>query len=194
MSKKTHLTCPCCHEKVTEKQLTKTLSLFPFNGVAITAHLPQERGFIEMLSRTSLYTWACDDCFASGKALLGNPDKQYYTFRSPVDCGFPYLVYTDKRLTCETCQEHFTFSKEEQQYWYEELQFVVYSKPKHCIDCRKKRRHEKNLNTELSAALKNGEPSDAETLLRIAEIYEEMGNTEKRKAYLATAKKAQNRH
>ncbi|MEZ4777646.1 MAG: zinc-ribbon domain containing protein [Bacteroidia bacterium] len=193
MSPKINLTCPCCHGKVKEKQLTKMLSLFPFNGLTLPTGLPRSKGLMETLSRNPSI-WACDDCFASGKALLGNPDKQYYTFQSPWDFGFPYLMYINKSLTCETCREHFTFSKEEQLYWYEELQFVVYSKPKNCINCRKQLRYQKSLNTELSAALQNGEPTDPEILLRIAEIYQEMGNTEKMKAYLTAAKKAKNRH
>jgi hypothetical protein len=122
---------------------------------------------------------------SNGKAILGKPGKQFYTFRYPWDTATPYFAYFDKNFTCDNCRKPFVFSKEEQQHWYEKLKFVVYSVPKECKECRRPRK----LNRELSELLRDGKPDDVAALLRIAEIYAEMDKPEKQKAYLAEARK-----
>ena len=162
--------CPCCKKSIEQSQTKKTNA----------ANL----GFIPFFQN-----WACDRCIKDGKALLAEPKKQFYQFTYPWDHAIPFLAYYDIHFTCKACKEPFLFSKSEQQYWYEKLQFVVYSKPQHCKECRKEIRTAKNLNTELSNLLKEGKPTDKKSLLRIAEIYKEMGKPEKMKAYLAAAEK-----
>lgn len=177
--------CHCCQKMVGEKQMKRVAGLFPFEG----AHRVQGKSnAASILAFTELYKWACDDCLETKRALLGNPKKQFFTFKYPWDTAFPYLTYQDRNFTCRDCESSFVFSKEEQQHWYEELKFVVYSKPVRCPECRKKKREEKNLNTELSELLKDGKPEDRKALLRIAEIYEIMGKPEKVKAYRKAAK------
>lgn len=136
-----------------------------------------------------LYQWACDDCINNQKAILANPKKQYYTFKNPMDTWSPFLAYFDKKFKCKICEEKTIFSKEEQKHWYEELSFVVFSKPTTCKKCSKELRIAKSLNTELSALLEKGIPKEKNNLLRLAEIYEKMGKIEKMNQYLNAANK-----
>ena len=86
----------------------------------------------------------------------------------------------------------FTFSKKEQQYWYEELRFFIEAKAVHCAACRKQIRAKNRLNTRLSNLLKNGDPEKAKDLEVIALLYKEMGKIEKWKEYMKKSKKSKN--
>ncbi len=127
--------------------------------------------------------WACDNCLASGNAIPANPSLQLY-------CDYaPYLAYFDVTRACETCGSEYIFKKEEQKYWYETLNFWVQSKPKHCPACRRAIRKARNLNSELSALLKNEQaltPADAQ---RASEIYTLMNKPDKAKYYEALLRK-----
>ena len=183
--KKPKIKCHCCRQMVSEKSMKKVAGLFPFDG----AHGVVGKSDAEaILIFQDLYEWACDDCIETGQALLANPRKQFFKFKYPWDTAFPYLAYRDREFTCRDCGEAFVFSKTEQQFWYEKMQFVVHSKPVRCLACRKRKRHSRALNTELSNLLKNGKPEDRTALLRIAEIYAEMGKPEKEKAYRKAAR------
>lgn len=185
-SKKTNSTiyCPCCNKSIYKAEIQEISTIFPFEGMLISDKTNRTKSFVEIIQRyPSFYQWACDNCMAQKKAILGNPHQQNYQL------GNPYLAYFDKTFTCQSCKEDFVFSKEDQQYWYEKLQFLVYSKPNHCKECRKEIREAKNLNTELSNLLKNGKPDEEDSLLRIAAIYKEMGKSEKMKVHLAEVEK-----
>ncbi len=181
--------CSCCQKHVEEKNIKKTASILPFDGLPKMEGQTPLQGFLAVIKNHNLYQWACDDCHQSKKAILGNPRKQFYTFKNPWDSATPYLAYFDKNFTCKTCGEDFVFAKEEQQHWYEKLNFVVYSKPVNCPSCRKEIRDAKNLNTELSGLLKDGDPKDKNALIRIAEIYDILEKPEKAKAYRRAAEK-----
>ncbi|MEZ4829971.1 MAG: zinc-ribbon domain containing protein [Bacteroidia bacterium] len=182
--------CPCCRQHVRDRETEQVLSLLPFNGLVTTINKPRREEFLETLKQHSgLYQWACDTCINTGKAILAQPSRQFYTFHFPWDIAIPYLAYFNKTLKCNRCGEYFTFSGEEQKYWYETLGFVVYSVPLQCASCRKEIRVEKSLNQELSDLLREGRPEEKEKLLRIAEIYQQMDKPEKAKAYLTAARK-----
>ena len=171
--------------------MQKTAALFPFDGMIARSSEEWLDSFYETVSRVpSLYRWACDHCLKAGRALLGNPAKQFYTFRFPWDAASPYLAYIDQKRKCQKCATHFVFSKEEQQHWYETLRFVVYARPVNCAPCRKTLREARGLHKELSDLLRDGRPEDGPTLERIADIYEVMGKVEKMKAYRTYARKS----
>ncbi len=178
--------CPVCkstcNRKVT-KILNQQLELIKEKELLWYSSHPWHGG-IDRLFELSHFEWACDSCIEQGKALTSEIEKQKF-------CDYPpYLMYFDKIRECEKCNDSFTFSKEEQKYWYEELEFWVQSIPKNCKDCRKKIRKKKSVNTELSMLLENGnENISSKNLYRIAELYEEMGKEEKMKMYLTKAKK-----
>ena len=177
--------CRVCNSSVRQKNVQQIGSLFPFNGAIDVNHW----GFLATFLGTvkaypDFYQWACDDCINSENAILANPKKQHYSVEGP-----PYLAYYDVQRKCRRCDEDFLFSKEEQRFWYEELEFSIYSKPVHCKPCNKIVKASKNLNTELSDLLKEGKPSSKEQLLRIADIYNEMGKEVKMRTYLNAAKK-----
>lgn len=182
--------CPCCKQQVKAKGMQNAFSLLPFDGVFIKYHDSYEESLQENIRRDpSAYQWACDDCIKEARAIKANPKKQFYNFKSLGEAAIPFLAYYNIGLICKTCKDHFSFSKEEQRFWYEDLQFVVFSKPLNCRSCRANIREGKNLNAELSDLLRLGKPEDIESLERIGEIYQEMGKVEKMKAYRKAAKK-----
>jgi len=185
MNKNT-LQCPCCKKRVAPPKMKKTFSLLPYNGFAYAIGSSIEEAFLFVVSRyPDFHQWACDDCINGRKAILANPQKQFYTFKYPWDSAIPFLAYFDKGYTCESCGEKGILAKEIQQHWYEELKLVVYTRAKRCKNCRTT----KDLNTELSNLLKDGKPEDKASLMRISEVYEKMGKIEKMKAYRKAAEK-----
>lgn len=135
-----------------------------------------------MLREPSL-VWACDKCLADKKAIQATPANQLY-------CDdYPYLAYFSRTNRCRSCFNAFVFSAKEQQHWYETLRFWGMSVPVRCPACRKQLRHSRNLNTQLSELLKNGEPKDAETLQRVAALYRATGKAEKASVYERKAEK-----
>ena len=190
MADRTTVICPCCREKVSNLQMQRVFSLFIFDGQMRVGDLSYEDSFIEVLKiHPDFYDWACDNCLDENRALPGDLQKQFYTFKYPWDVATPYFAYFDMYRKCRTCKDDFVFSKEEQKHWYEDLKFVVFSKPVNCKKYGTDIRAAKNLNTELSTLLKEGVPTDVDKLKRISEIYKEMGKTEKMKAYLKAVKK-----
>lgn len=139
----------------------------------------------ELLLSFRSYTsrWACDQCLADGRAIIANPFKQDY-------CWYPFYAYRDIGRVCECCNQHFVFSKSEQRFWFEELQFWHEVKPKHCLACRKEIRAEKKLNKRLSVLLKAGtDILDISQLEEVQGIYEKMGKEEKSKYIKAMIRK-----
>jgi hypothetical protein len=125
--------------------------------------------------------WACDECLAAGRALEAKPWLQTYGY------GFAVFAYFDQTRTCEDCQTDFVFSANEQAYWYETLQFVAYSVPKQCPDCRKTRRKAKGVHLELGRIHSQFSGSVSE-LIQLADLYLELGNAPKALEHLRRAK------
>src|SRR5688572_33340779 len=93
-AKKERLTCPSCKGDIYDSNLRKTL------GRKLWLW-----GTMKILERDDLkhggFQWACDDCFYSGRALVGNPETQLY-------CDFDaYLAYVDIEKICEKCHEEY---------------------------------------------------------------------------------------
>jgi glutaredoxin len=128
----------------------------------------------------SRLVWACDDCLESGRALEAKPWLQLRGIS-------PEFAYFDQARTCEDCQTDFVFSASEQAYWFETLQFVTYSVPKQCPDCRKTRRKAKGVHLELGRIHSQFSGSVAE-LIQLADLYLELGNAPKALEHLRRAK------
>ena len=188
MKKQSTIICPVCGGKTGKNSLNKVKSLFPFDGAIMIEEGDFLSSFMRVIAKHSgFYQWACDDCIRVGVALLANPKEQHYK-ESWWDVK-PFLAYYDKTFSCKDCGEDFLFSKEDQQYGYEKLKFEIFSRPVRCPECSKKVKAERQLNTELSELLKQGQPKDKASLLRIADIYEQMGITEKATYYQRAAQK-----
>jgi len=177
--------CPVCNSPKNRKEtkvLNEQLIQIEDKKLIWYSSLPWH-GTIERLFELSHFEWACDNCIDEGNAIKSDVDKQNF-------CDYPpYLMYYNKIKECEKCESNFTFSKEEQKYWYEELKFWVQSTPRKCKDCYKAIRETNDKNTELSMLLKYGsENLNSKNLYRIAEIYKEMGKEERMKMYLTKAK------
>jgi hypothetical protein len=145
----------------------------------------QEKAF-DSLARSS-YGWACDSCLSSEAALIADYKKQEF-----LDWP-PYLAYVDQSLTCRTCGSKFTFSKEEQLYWYETLGFWVQSRAVNCKSCRKALRESKIAYAELQKEAQNIKTTidleDVEQVSRLISLYERTGSHKKVEFYTAVLKK-----
>ena len=182
--------CKCCKKEVSAKKLGRTISVLPHDGFIKHSNQNVTDSFLFQLEKgRGNYQWTCDNCLESKSALLANPRKQFYQFKSPMESTYPFLAYYDKSFTCKNCNKDFSFSKEEQQTWYEEYKFIVYSKPNHCKEGRKEIRHFKQLNTKLSELLIDGMPEDLGALEEIKDIYKEMNLVEKQKKIEAVIRK-----
>lgn len=126
--------------------------------------------------------WACADCISSGRAITSSPDRQRYC------CWPPYLAYFDTSHTCVDCKNAFIFPKEEQQFWYEELGFLVQSRPIRCRECRARRRAQVRVNSAIQAAVRSVDKTDPKQLGALAMLYVEADNTRKAEQYLRMAK------
>jgi hypothetical protein len=171
-SKKNLPVCSACKKPIPRSGMKRTLKLLPFDGLFITQ---VGDGLADSFFRTLVANplgirWACDGCLDAGQAILGRPRKQRYAF-NPIDINAPDLAYVDQNLSCDRCGEDFIFSKEEQRHWYEDLGFVIMSHPKQCAPCRRILREGRNLNTELSKLLADGDPREEAQLRRVIEIY-----------------------
>ncbi len=149
------------------------------------AHAPAwanlEMGWSVTAARNKWLSWACEACIKAGRALEAKPWLQSYGYNSP------QFAYLDEVKTCSDCGNEFVFAATEQAFWYETLEFLIYSKPKQCVSCRHKRRIIKQANLEIGEMLGSFEGSIPE-LLQLADLYEKMGNLAKSLEFLRRAK------
>lgn len=169
--------CPCCKTVVDERELQQVFNR-KRNGIRPSIFLEYEYHFWESYEN-GFKNWVCDDCIIKGKAIKSDISKQLF-----VDY-LPHFAYYDKTKNCETCGDEFIFTKTEQQYWYETLQFWVQAK---CVNCKKCYQLRK-LKTELSKLLEDKSKMSLADFDRVIEIYHLLGKVEKSKEYLALKSK-----
>lgn len=125
----------------------------------------------------SNFSWACDSCLQSKKAIKGNPELQNY-------CWNPNYAYFDSPKICKTCKSEFIFSKEEKKYWYESLKFWIDSEPVNCVNCRREIRQYKLENKILSEILRKKEIEiPTNEVEKVVEIYSKWQMEDKTKYY-----------
>ena len=81
-------------------------------------------------------------------AVRGDVRKQHFCSL----CHTPRYFFVDLDRQCVQCGADFVFSAKEQKYWYETLQFPFDSVAIRCPPCRAKRRTDKALRQQMSAA------------------------------------------
>ena len=129
------------------------------------------------------FSWACDQCLRSGKAVTANPSAQFYSWH-------PHYAYFDTQHICRTSKVKFIFGKEEKRYWFETLKFWTESKPVNSPECRKELRELKAENKLLSDLLRKDEKElSAEELEQIIEIYSKWDKIEKAKYFASVLRK-----
>lgn len=101
-------------------------------------------------------------------AVRGDIRKQNLCFA----CHTPKYFYVDEHKTCVQCGVDFVFAASEQKFWYETLGFYGTSIPIRCAICRRKKRTESTLNSQLAAAKSALKKSrrDPALLLNLAEV------------------------
>lgn len=169
--------CPCCNEirRYGHLEHLRKWHVQHDNPGILSPIESAESGFLQ---------WACDECIKKRKAIVGKPDRQ-----NVIGITHPYLAYYDQQRTCSTCGIAFTFSKEEQQHWYEELKFVTWSDAKDCKDCRKTKRGEKERNKRIAELLQELQPEDLDRIEELVQLYLEIDHVEKAKYFLAITRK-----
>lgn len=102
-------------------------------------------------------------------AVRGNVHLQNSCFDLSPRTYCPMYFYVNESMTCVQCEKDFVFSAQEQKYWHETLKLLV--GPVRCRDCRRRRRSERTLRLELTAAKAELEraPDDPAALLAMAE-------------------------
>ena len=171
------LTCPCCQtrtEKVS-KILNQTYKIWSKYFEMNRTYLLNYNANVTTFDDYS-FQWACSHCIKSGKAQAANTEL-YSEWQ-------PCLAYFDQTRYCKSCEDFFTFAKEEQKFLFEKLQFSVRAKPNTCLPCRRKNRERNKLNTELSNLLKEPQKLNQQDFLRVSEIYKELDKPEKQKHFL----------
>ncbi len=100
-------------------------------------------------------------------AVRANLRRQVY----PESITPPRYFYTDEEYECAACKQAFVFSANEQQYWYEDLQFELWVKPFRCVECRRQRRNKRKLRMELTSASNalQADPDNPDVLLMYAQ-------------------------
>ena len=139
-------------------------------------------GWSVALASQGLLYWACESCLENGRAIRAKPWLQEYC------CDLPRLAYYDLTRRCRSCGADFTFSKREQQRWFEEFKLTPSAEPVECRACRAAGRAAAEANTELAAQLKTLNPKSADSLAGIAMLYLQLGRARKAAEYLRRAK------
>lgn len=131
--------------------------------------------------------WACNSCISRGKAIVADFSKQ-----KAYGMGGPIEVYVDLKYICRNCQQEFSFDAKEQKHWYEELGFIIDSRPVHCQNCRKEIRKIKNAQQKLMQLLSTEGKLSLEELQEIANYYTIIGAREKAEAFQRRIKNLKN--
>jgi len=92
----------------------------------------------------------------------------------------PRHWYVDATFLCPRCDKKFTFTRDEQRLWYEELKFWIDSCAKHCATCRSELRKLKSLRQEYDqeieqALTRQADPDTKRRLLEVIQTLEEGG-------------------
>jgi hypothetical protein len=176
------LKCPCCG-----KERSIDVGVPPFS--VEQELLKQERspwwsdeGWTIREARSGNLQWACSLCLKNHRAIIAKPEFQQWCDHSP------YLAYFDVLVKCQDCQDVFTFSADEQKYWYEELNFWIQSRPNRCRPCRTRQRSQKRANQELSEQLQKIDVQDPFELAEVAKLYFDLGNSKKSLEFLRQAR------
>jgi hypothetical protein len=110
-----------------------------------------------------LLSWITQDVEIAGTGVRANPELQRLGY------GLPFEFYFDRVMTCDGCGKQFLFFAQEQKYWYETRQFILYSRPRCCAPCRRVVRQAKGLKERYDKLLAV-QPKSVSQLLELAEI------------------------
>ena len=172
--------CPCCGNVVDKNDVKWVLHQMKLESGRWLSDLIDEIP-MEWLQEDG--NWACDTCVKKGKVVKANFYKQNYCLSGN------FYVYRPEFIECESCQDIFVFGASEQKYWYETLGFIVYSKPKKCKKCYRKRNEARIRNTQLSDLLKRKDLSNIHEVNQVIEIYAALGKKEKVKYFQSVKRK-----
>jgi len=176
------LNCPIC-KKDTDFENT-TLN---YSGIKEYYKINENSLTLKKIKEDKM-DWFCLECLGRENILIANWKKQnlrgYLCFE-----WIPIIYYRPTLINCKICKNAFNFSAQEQKVWYEEYKIFTDVKPKLCLPCRRKSKVIKKINEELSPLLKEVTTKPTkEKLVRISELYIELGNKRKAGIYLAKLK------
>ena len=171
------IVCPNCNEVRPDKSLS---FLFKWRKQYSLPNMGIKEDY--KVDKEEELRWACDICIKTKKVILAQPDKQDYSYH-------PYFVYLDINRICNSCNDPYVYTKEEQHFWYEELGKNYWSRANNCLKCRIERREKFSDNKKLSKLISNLDLTSEESLLEVIEFYYELGKIDKAKYYLSKLRK-----
>lgn len=171
--------CPCCGKSRNEEEL---LALEAVLGAKRANPWWSEPGWTVAAARTGSIRWACRTCLKSRKAVLASPWLQVFCDHPPL------LAYAPMTTQCRSCAVDFVFSPGEQRHWYEQLKFLVQSKPVRCAKCRRSKRETARRQTELTRIMKTLDEGDPLALARAATALLAVGSRQKAALFLRRAR------
>jgi hypothetical protein len=172
------LICPSCKQERSEAEITvllEALSRRLEESLSTEKIQEEQRLALHHMRHPGARDWACDVCFAEGKALVARPEMQ----ELGNSWGSPYMAYFDEQLNCADCGVGFVFTAREKQHWYETLKFFYLVRATRCPDCRRKRRVQAQANAELGQVLKTLDAKNSTQLAAAAELYLKVGRPPK---------------
>lgn len=130
-------------------------------------------------AKKGIIDWACEECLQSQRAIKGEPNKQLF-------CDVaPHFAYFDKLGSCRDCGIVFTFSKIEQQHWYEQLGFWVQAEKVRCTACQRLKKRRDSFSQLVAA----NDYTNLSVVQEIISFYLEGKKFQKAKQFLAIGKR-----
>jgi hypothetical protein len=163
--------CNCCALQRLPDELSKLASW-------CKPYYPHYQNVFDFLERTT-EPCMCDECLNNGNALKAHAELQ----NVPSKRATPFFAYWDQTIECLTCKRYFGFDKHEQQYWYEELKFPVFSQAKHCADFRETNREQKAEEAKLADMITYLDPTETDQLEPLIRLFLKRKNITKAKYY-----------
>jgi len=177
------LQCPCCGERrLAEPRCSPLADEAVLAQHERTPPWGKEGGWSVSLARLGTLIWACDACIQHGRAVRAKAWLQEYC------CDSPRFAYFDQEKTCQSCGNHFIYTRAEQQRWYEVFKLPPRAETVDCRPCRAAKRAVAAANAELAARLKVLDPRNARDLAEVASLYVAIGSPRKAAEFLRRAK------
>jgi hypothetical protein len=176
--------CPCCGQGRHRTEVTRCARILEdYERKLYGKHYKDVHHDSFLTIAAADFEWACDVCFAAGKAIPATPELQVTSHQ-------PHLAYPDKALDCPSCKQPFLFKKGEKQLWYESLKFHISAVPKECPECRKNTRHRKLQTKRLSEILNKEELQvTVEEWSEVVQVYTDWGKEDKAAFYRSKIRK-----
>lgn len=169
--------CPCCGRVC---ELAAQEQLAAADAAYVRRRMPAGR-VIGRARDPAWAHWACDECLAAGRALAADVMRQAGCFDEA------WAAYLPVVRVCRECRADFTVTPERQRRWHEVHGRYLGKVPTRCGVCGPRHGLRVRAQKALTAALVKLDGRDPLALLRVAELYGEMGLAAKAEEFVRRA-------